>query len=162
MAALCVKLMLATYQSGVIKKFRRTPWRFQQTFHTPLQNLDAFTATILDSLDPVDAGTVTIDSVIMDPRKLDALLSSHQLQHDLRHDSSIAAETTAEVQPLLAAALGDWVDFWFVPTPKPFVLYADHDEYATFFANTKSNLNRVTAALKKEGFTAVEDYTRNA
>jgi len=122
--------MLAAPQPGVIKKFHRTPWRFQQTFHTPLQNLAAFTATILDSLDQVDSGTVMIDSVIMEAKKLEALLLSHQLQHDLRHDSSIIAQTSAEVQPLLLAALGDGVDFLFVPTPKPFVLYADHDEYS--------------------------------
>ena len=154
--------MLATHQQGAIKKFRRTPWRFQQTFHTPLQNLDSFTATILGSLDHVDSGTVTVDSVIMGIENLTTLLLSHQLQHDLRHDSSIVAEISAEVQPLLAAALRDWVDFLFIPTPKPFVLYADHDEYATFYANSKSNLNRVTEALTKGGFTAVENYTRNA
>ncbi len=98
----------------------------------------------------------------MEAKKLNSLLSSHQLQHVLRHDSSIVAEASAEVQTLLASALGDWVDFLFIPTPKPFVLYADHDEYATFFASRKSNLNRVTAALTKGGFTTVENYTRNA
>ncbi len=154
--------MLATHQQGAIKKFHRTPWGFQQTFRTPLRNLDSFTATILGSLDHVDSGIVTIDSVIMEARNLRALLSSHQLQHDLRHDSSVVAEVSIEVQPLLAAALGDWVDFLFIPTPKPFVLYADHDEYATFYANSKSNLGRVTASLTKGGFTAIENYTRNA
>jgi hypothetical protein len=154
--------MIADHQAGAIKKFRRTPWRFQQTFHTPLKNLDSFTTAILASFDHVDSGTVTIDSVIMEAKKLNTLLSSHELQHDLRHDSSIVAEEAVEVQPLLAAALGDWVDFLFVPTPKPFVLYADHDEYATFFATSKANLNRLTQALTRGGFTAVENYTRNA
>lgn len=153
--------MLATHQPGIIKKFHRTPWRFQQTFYTPLRNLDSFTATILASLDDIDSGLVTVDSVIMEAKNLSALLSSHQLQHDLRHDSSIVAEISTEVQPLLAAALGDWVDFLFVPTPKPFVVYADHDEYATFYASSKSNLGRITAALTKEGFAAVGNYTRN-
>jgi hypothetical protein len=154
--------MLATYQQGAIKKFHRTPWRFQRTFHTPLQNLDSFTATILSSLDYVDSATMTVDSVIIEPKNLTALLSSHQLQHSLRHDTSIVAEISTEAQPLLTAALGDWVDFLFIPTPKPFVLYADHDEYTTFYANSKANLNRVTAALTKGGFTAVENYIRNA
>src|SRR6185295_15850363 len=99
--------MLAAPQPGLIKKFHRTPWRFQQTFHTPLQNLPSFTATILDSLDHLNSGTVMIDSVIMEAKKLEALLISHQLQHDLRHDSSIIAPTFSEVQPLLSAALGD-------------------------------------------------------
>jgi hypothetical protein len=65
-----------------------------------------------------------------------------------------------EVEELLIAALGDWVDFLFVPSPKPFVIYADHDEFITFYANTKSNLNRVGTALLARGFKVVEDYTR--
>jgi hypothetical protein len=32
-----------------------------------------------------------------------------------------------------------------------FVIYADHDEYATFYANTRSNLNRVADALFANG-----------
>lgn len=61
---------------------------------------------------------------------------------------------------MLEAALGDWVDFVFVPVPKPFVIYADHDEYTTFYANTKSNLNRVAQALIAAGFEKVLDYER--
>jgi hypothetical protein len=66
------------------------------------------------------------------------------------------------VRLLLSAAFGDWVDFLFVPAPKPFVVYADHDEYATFFANTKSNLNKVADALTRNEFVAVESYTRRS
>lgn len=61
---------------------------------------------------------------------------------------------------LLEAALGDWVNFTFVPKPKPFVIYADHDEYTTFYANTKSNLNGVVQALSGAGFEKVPDYQR--
>ena len=154
--------MLAAYQPGVIVKFHRTRWRFQQTFQTPLQDLDTFTGTILGSPSHVDSGTVTLDSVIMEAKKLQLLLSSLQLQHDLRHDGSIVAETASEVQPLLSAALGDWVDFLFVPAPTPFVVYADHDEHATFFANSKANLNKITDALTKKGFTVVKNYIRKA
>jgi hypothetical protein len=52
---------------------------------------------------------------------------------------------------LLQAVLTDAVDFAFIPTPKPFVMYADHDDLVTLFANTKSNLNRVAQALYREG-----------
>jgi hypothetical protein len=31
------------------------------------------------------------------------------------------------------------------------VIYADHDEYTTFYANTRSNLNRVVEALVAQG-----------
>jgi hypothetical protein len=65
------------------------------------------------------------------------------------------------VVELLEAALSDWIDFIFVPTPKPFVIYADHDEFTTFYANTKSNLNPVVEALSARGFKRVQDYERD-
>ena len=67
-----------------------------------------------------------------------------------------------EAEELLQAAFTDWFDFIFVPTPKPFVIYADHDEYATFFANSKSNLTAVASALTASGFTPVANYTRTS
>jgi hypothetical protein len=44
----------------------------------------------------------------------------------------------------------------FIPDPTPFSLYADHDEYTTFFAHSKSNLTRVVDALTQGGFAAVD------
>ena len=144
-----------------MKKFRRTPWRFQQTFVTPLNQLPAFTAAIVGSISELAAATVVIDQVVFPAETIHALLEQRQLSLLLDRDASITAETPDEVQPLLSAAFGDWVDFLFTPSPKPFVLYADHDEYATFFASSRSNLNSVARALLKGGFKAVENYTRN-
>ena len=42
------------------------------------------------------------------------------------------------------------MDFWFIPTPEAFVIYADHDEYTTFFANSNANLNGVVEPLLKQ------------
>lgn len=154
--------MPASHRNGAFKKFHRTPWRFQQTFQTPLRSLDSFTAAIFGSLGDARSGTIIIDAIVMQPTHLQALLREHHLPDDLQHDAAIEAESAAELQPLLSAALGDWVDFLFIPSPKPFVLYADHDEYATFYANTKSNLNTVATALTAHGFDAVPNYTRNA
>ena len=89
-----------------------------------------------------------------------ALLASQSLPPSLQRESSINVVGQQQVGALLEAALGDWVDFWFVPTPKPFVIYADHDEYTTFFANSKSNLNGVVEPLVKQGFKTVE-YERS-
>ena len=47
-----------------------------------------------------------------------------------------------------------------MPTPKPFVIYADHDEFTTFYANTRSNLNRVSDTLLTQGFEEVSGYQR--
>jgi hypothetical protein len=76
-------------------------------------------------------------------------------------DWCIAANGQQEVAELLEAGLSDWVNFAFVPKPKAFVIYADHDEYTTFYANTKSSLNGVVQALSEAGFENVPDYERN-
>ena len=57
---------------------------------------------------------------------------------------------------LLRTTFSDWIEFVFQPLPKPFVIYADHAEYTTFFANTKGNLNQVVLPLEAAGFETVE------
>jgi hypothetical protein len=145
---------------GAIKKFGRTPWKFQATFHTPLKQLDLFVAAILDDEGGLEKGTVTIDGVVFDPKNLQRLLAASPLPVELGCDWSISADGMVQIRELLKAALSDWVDFSFIPTPKPFVIYADHDEYTTFYANTKSNLNGVVRALLAKGFKQVLDYQR--
>ncbi len=146
---------------GSLKRFRRTSWRFQETFHTPLKNLKPFVGAIAAALDPLSAGCVTINQVVFEPNHLIALLTRHSLPAEYGHDWSVTAEGKQETEALLEAALGDWVDCLFVPTPKPFVIYADHDEYITFYANTKSNLNRIAQALFGNGFEKVPGYERD-
>ena len=155
-----VRAMKVSQLQGSLKRFRRTSWRFQQTFQTPLKNLKPFVATISSALAPVGSASVTIDQVVFEPKHLIGLLSDHLLPPQYGHEWCIEAESQSEVEDLLEAALGDWVDFVFVPAPKPFVIYADHDEYTTFYANTKANLNRVVQSLKEEGFVSVPDYER--
>lgn len=96
---------------------------------------------------------------MFEPKNLNALLARFSLPPALQKESSVQAANHDETGALLQAALDDWVDFWFVPTPKPFVIYADHDEYLTFFANSKSNLNGVSDPLREKGFETV-DYER--
>jgi len=55
--------------------------------------------------------------------------------------------------------LSEWIDFFFVPTPKRFVIYADHDEYITFLAHRKGQLSVIVEALNGAKFRAVE-YVR--
>jgi hypothetical protein len=143
-----------------MKRFRRTPWRFQATFSTPLRNLGDFTSTILGSLGDVREGIVSIDSVVFEPRRLGGLLQRNGFAGELVRDRCITAVGAREVGDLLEAVLGDWVDFALVPSPKPFVIYADHDEFTTFLANTKSNLNGVVQPLLARGFREVAGYVR--
>jgi len=71
---------------------------------------------------------------------------------------TITANNAEEVSPLLEAALADWVDFVFFSVPKSIVIYADHDEYTTFYANSHSNLNRIKEAMSRKQFKSIEGY----
>ncbi len=155
--------MTLTDTPGSMKRFRRStsPWKFQATFLTPLKNLPNFVATISSAYEPFEIASITIDEVIFTPENLLKLFAKHSLPERYGHDLSIAASSHEEVKALLQAAFTDSVDFIFVPKPKPFVIYADHDEYTTFYANTKSNLNRIVHALSDKGFQRIEDYQRN-
>ena len=156
--------MTLSHTPGVIKQFRRTPWKFQQTFHTPLGNLAPFVTAIASAIEPLRGGTVTITSVIYDDpvelRYLSPLLAKYGTLSPLFHpDWSIDAADREEIHALLLAAFSDFINFIFIPNPSRFSIYADHDEYVSFFAHTKSNLNSVVSRLTGQGFTPV-DYQR--
>jgi hypothetical protein len=153
--------MTLSEDPGSLKRFRRTPWRFQQTFLTPLKNLQPFVAAIVSAHERIQAGCVTIDQVVFEPKHLNALLVKHALPTQPGKGWSLVGSGEPEVAELLEATLSDWLDFIFVPTPKPFVMYADHDECTTFCANRKSSLNPVVKALLKKGFEKIKNYERN-
>jgi len=145
---------------GDVKRFRGTSWRFQATFETPLDSLEGFVGAIVSAVPRLDGASIAIDNYVFEPKHLAALLSAQSLSATLKHDCRITAVNASEVTATLRAALSDWVDFTFTPVPRSFVLYADHDEYITFFASSKSNLNRVMIPLIEKGFRQVRDYER--
>jgi hypothetical protein len=151
--------MTLSEAAGAVKQFRRKAWKFQQTFETPLQNLGRFAKTIVSNRG-FRGGCLTLDQVVFEPKNLISLLTNHSITSECRRGTSLSAISQEEVVSLLEAALGDWVDFIFIPEPKPFVIFADHDEYTTFFANTRSNLNRVVTNLSAQGFKMIRDYER--
>jgi len=153
-------LMTITHTPGVLSKFGRTPWGLQTTFGTPLENLESFVSTILPDEGEFEKGSATIDEIVFEPRTLNALLAGDPALSQLSRDWSIHAEGKEHVRELLQSVLSDWIDFLFVPTPKPFVIYADHDEFTTFYASTRSNLNRVVQPLLSKGFKQIPDYQR--
>src|SRR6266566_2954102 len=71
--------MTLSQMQGSLKRFRRTPWKFQQTFHTPLGNLRPFVATIASALEPLRGGCVIIDQVVFEPEHLIGFLARHSL-----------------------------------------------------------------------------------
>lgn len=150
--------MVVTLVPGAVKKFRRTPWRFQQTVERPPPgDLDRFVSTVLTAHDQIQAAMVTIDKVIFDTVRMAMLCPAGS---KLDHDSSISANSAEELRALLVATFWDGPDFICIPTPKPFVLYADHDNWITFFANTKSHLNHVIEPLASNGFRLIQNWQR--
>ena len=149
--------MTATTTPGILKKFRRTPWHFQQTVERPqASDLQRFVSTIIQGHDIV-AGTVTIDQVVFNTERLASLCPPDST---LTHDTSISAESAEDLCALLEAAFWDGPDFICIPTPKPFVFYADNDNWITFYANSKSHLNHVVKPLASHGYKLVQGWQR--
>lgn len=142
-----------------LKHIRKAAWKFQKTFRTPLADLQAFVTTIVSVASP-ESACVTIEQAVFEPKHWIELLTRYSLPTRYGKGVSITAAGVPEIEELLYVVLTDWFDFVFVPTPKLFTIYADHDEYTTFFASTRSNLNRVVTPLLARGFEEIREYTR--
>jgi hypothetical protein len=152
--------MTLTETPGALKRFRKTTWKFQRTFQTPLRNLQTFVTAIVSATLPLKGGSFTVEQVVFEPKHLNEILTRYSIPLKYQDGLSFIATDPEETEALLLAALSDWVDFLFIPDPKPFVVYADHDEYTTFFAQTRSNLNRVISALSDQRFESIQGYER--
>ncbi len=152
--------MKASGNSKALKQFQRNRWPFQATFETPLKDLERFVSTFVSVHQPIEGGCVTIDDYVFEPKTLNALLAKQLISDQITHGVSLHAESQQEVEALLRATLTDWIDFLFIPAPKRFAIYADHDEYITFYANKKGNLSKIVSILREKGFKEVDDYER--
>lgn len=143
---------------GTLTRYRRSVWEFQQTFHTPLENLPRFVDVIMSALPRTRGAIAVFDQVVFEPRyELAPLYANYSLpQKWYGDDLTIEAQSATEARELLQAVLSEWIDFLFVPTPKPFVIYADHDEYITFLGHRKGQLNGVVEALTAAKFSTAE------
>ena len=153
-------MMIVANTPGAAKRVGRMSWRFQQAFRTPLDRLNLFAAVIVSSHSAMTEASLIVVREVFNPKNLEALLGSGALS-DVGRDCCVRASSRQEAELLLRAGLADWLDFLFVPTPRPFIIYADHDEYATFYANSKSHMNKVTEPLLKAGFEQVPGYRRD-
>jgi len=154
-------LTLLSERPEEIRRFRVRPWPFQQTFKTPLKDLTRFVTTFLAPFS-LEKGAISTDEVVFEPKDLLHLLANNSLSVKDQYHLTIQAEGQQAVAALLEAALGDWVDFVFVPSPEVLAIYADHDEYTTFYTRNDVTLNRLASGLQKSGFEAVLDYTRRS
>jgi hypothetical protein len=142
-----------------MKRLLRAHPKFQQTFWTPGQHAGKL-AKMIVSAGGLEAAQLGIRRVVFEPRNIKTLLEQHSLRPANVNRLAIEADGPEEVEALLRASFSDSVDFLFIPQPKPFVVYADHDEYTTFFSHTRANLNLVVHAVSREGFKTIEGYTR--
>jgi len=147
---------------SALKQLHKTPWKFQRTFKTPVKNLQPFVTAILWAAPLFHRASVTIEETVFEPQNLIETLSRYSLPLQHKKGMSVMAVGRQEIEELLRAVLTDSVDFLFIPIPKPFVIYTDHDEYTTFYANTRSNLNRVADALLGEGVEEVSEFQRHS
>ena len=153
-----VSLLMAISISAqsAAKKLRRTSWSFQQTFHAPLKDLPRFVQSMLSGIGDIRGATAHIESIVFEPKALNALVAQACSMGSVEEGVEISADTSSDASALLIACLEGWIDFFFVPSPKPYIIYADHDEFTTLLAITKSGLNAGCAPLISAGFRAVE------
>jgi hypothetical protein len=153
--------MLTTVQEPPVEvqRFRSTPWRFQQSFVTPRKDLGRFVSTIIGPYSFTKA-VLTTDEVVFEPSDVINLLAAHSIRLANCYKFTLQAEGPACVAELLEVVLSNWIDFLFVPTPQSFVIYADHDDYTTFYFPAHAALTECVERLRAAGFKAVEGYTR--
>ena len=138
----------------------KNPWEFQQTFETPLKTLRLFVKMIQSVGEPLQAGSLTIDLVVFEPKDLIGMLTRYSIPSQPARGLCLIAGGEQEVEELLVTVLSEWIDFLFIPQPELFVIYADHDEYTTFYTHTRTKLERLAHALSAQGFKAVPNYER--
>jgi hypothetical protein len=137
---------------GSLERIRKIPSKYKQSFFTPLHDLEQFVSTIMSAHAPIEKGYITIDRIVFEPKSLKDLLVQHSVTDETGVYVSLEAIGQEEIGALLRSALADWIDFVFVPTPTLFVMYTDHEEFTTFYANKKGALNRIVHALSDKGF----------
>jgi hypothetical protein len=132
-------LTLLSERTEEIQRFRDDPWPFQQTFKTPRKDLTRFVSTLLATFS-LEKGTLSTDEVVFEPKDLLMLLTQNSVPVKDCYHLTIRADGEREIAELLRAALGDWVDFVFVSSPEVVAIYADHDEYTTFYTRDDATL----------------------
>ncbi len=109
----------------------------------------------------VQAASLTIDVVVFEPKAVIDMLTRFSISSEPARGLCLIAGGELEVEELLVTVLSEWIDFLFVPQPESFAIYADHDEYTTFYTHTRTELDRLTEALACKGFKAVSNYERS-
>jgi hypothetical protein len=152
-------IRLLTDKPDEILRFRANPWPYQQTFLTPLKDLNRFVSTVLAPF-LVDCAVASTDEIVFTPEGMLEFLANASIHVEDQWRFTVAAEGQQTVAELLEALLGDWIDFLFIPTSQSLAIYADHDEYTTLYCPDEKSLHHLSATLVAAGYSAVKDYQR--
>jgi hypothetical protein len=138
------------------------PFPFQQTYVTHERDLSRFVHTLLGPFEFNDAA-IGVETIVFTPHELIAYLNSFGIvteegEEGALNGAVIRAADASEAATLLECVFGEWIDFAFIPSPKTFVIYADHDNYTTVFTATPELLVSVRSAMDVQKFKAVDDW----
>lgn len=138
-------------------RLQNAPFAFQQTYRTPLKNLNEFVHSILAPFDFLEA-ELRIETWVFTPENFLKHLEEFGIAADSGELSgaTIISENRSEGEALLKHALTDWMDFAFLPIKSDFAIYADHDEYTTIFTRTQELTTQLSEAMMRRGFEAKE------
>ena len=154
-------LAVLSEETDEIRRFRATPWLFQQTFTTPYKDLNRFVSTFLAPFS-LERGALNTDQVVFEPKNLLRLLADNSLSVENYYDLKIQATGQLGIAKMLQAALGDCIDFVFVPSPEVIAIYTDHDGFTTFYAQDDATLKSMGLRLGTADFKPVARYTRGS
>jgi hypothetical protein len=97
--------MTLSESPDLLKRFRRTPWRFQQTFATPLKNLRPFVTTIISAYESIQEASVIIDQAVFEPKHLVSQLNKYNLPPQYTAGSCYTVVGSHEASELLETVL---------------------------------------------------------
>lgn len=126
-----------------------------------MKNLNRFVSALLEPYS-LNSGTLATDEVVFEPKSVLKLVSDSggELKNSYKFSLEVTGQT--EIAELLETVLSDWIDFLFLPSPQLFAIYADHDEYVTFYTPDRKSLLTLVKRLQTAGFQDIHGYSRGS
>ena len=144
-----------------VKKARKRLRGRQITFQTPLKELNNFVSSIRQFGFESYIGTAYIEQYVIEPKTTNSILMEFSKEAVVTSNTCIKTESSSETDQVLAALLSDWIDFIFLFDDSKFGIYADHDEYCTFYSRKSMELSNLKIHMSSSGFKHVPGYERS-
>ena len=138
----------------------RQLWPYECTFETPYRDPTQFVETAFSMFPVITAAEVTIHQVVFEPRTPAPLTLSPRSWSEMQENTVLRADTGESSRALVISCLSEWFDFTFCPGSENFTVYADHDEFCTFYTRGRAEMRKLINALVAGGFRFVDGYRR--